>query len=56
VGVESPAVIAALDLVALKASAGKRHAAVRTGVAHGESPALLVAANDERLFKQHRGQ
>jgi hypothetical protein len=29
---------------------------VRAGVAQGEGPALLVAADDERLFQKHRGQ
>src|ERR1700730_1843393 len=46
VGVESPAVVGALDLLAVEVSAGKRHAAVRAGVAQSEGLALWVAPDD----------
>src|SRR6266404_2357390 len=36
VGVESPAVVGAFDLLAVEVSAGKRHAAMRAGVAQGK--------------------
>src|ERR1019366_9831938 len=39
-GVESPAVVRAFDLLAVELPAGKRHAAMRAGVAQGKSLAL----------------
>src|SRR5438445_550526 len=50
VGVESPAVVGTFDLLAVEVSAGKRHAAVRAGVARSEGLALLVASNYQWLF------
>src|SRR6267378_1881686 len=44
VGIESPAVVAAFDLLAVEVSAGKRHAAVRAGVTQSEGLAWLVAS------------
>src|SRR5580658_929279 len=52
VSVEPPAVVGAFDLLAVEVSAGKRHAAMRAGIAQSESFALPVASNDERLFEQ----
>jgi hypothetical protein len=46
VGVESPAVVRAFDLLAVETSAGKRHAAMRAGVAQGEGLALPVASDN----------
>src|SRR6202171_5779400 len=46
VGVESPAVVGALDLLAVEVSAGKRYAGVRAGVAESEGLALWVAPDD----------
>src|ERR1700674_280437 len=46
VGVECPAVVAAFDLLAVEVSAGKRHAAMRAGIAQGEGLAWSVASND----------
>jgi hypothetical protein len=40
VGVESPAVVRAFNLLAVELPAGKRHAAMRAGVAQGKSLAL----------------
>jgi hypothetical protein len=54
VGVESPAMVRAFDLFAVELSAGKRHAAMRTGVAQGKGLALPVASDYQGLFKQHR--
>jgi len=45
VGVESPAVVGAFDFLAVELSAGKRHAAMRTGVAQGKGLAVLVASS-----------
>jgi hypothetical protein len=46
--------VGAFDLLAVELSAGKRHAAMRAGVAQGKGLAMLVASDDERLFEQHR--
>src|ERR1700675_609386 len=46
VGVESPAVVGAFDLLAVEVSAGKRHAAVRAGVAQSEGLAWSVASDN----------
>src|SRR6266446_9586325 len=54
VGVESPAVVGAFDLLAIEVSAGKRHAAMRAGVAQSEGLAWLVASHYQWLFEQHR--
>jgi hypothetical protein len=54
VGVESPAVVRAFDLLAVELSAGKGHAAMGAGVAQGKGLALAVASDDQRLFQQHR--
>ncbi len=52
VGIEAPAVVTALDLLTVEVGAGKRHAAVRTGVAQGERFALAVAAQHEGRLQQ----
>src|SRR6266403_3183304 len=54
VGVESPAVVGTFDLLAVEVSAGKRHAAMRAGVAQSEGLAWLVASHYQWLFEQHR--
>ena len=54
VRVEPPAVIRTLHLCAVQLSAGKRHAAVRTGIAESERSSGMVAAHGERRFEQHR--
>src|SRR6266478_1235538 len=43
VGVESPAVVGAFDLFAVELSTGKRHPAMRAGVAQGKGLALSIA-------------
>jgi hypothetical protein len=53
VGVESPAVVRAFDLLAVELSAGKRHTAMRAGVAQGKGLAVLVASDQQGLFEQH---
>src|SRR6266853_4311150 len=50
-GVESPAVVGTFDLLAVEVSAGKRHTAVRAGVAQGEGLAWLVASHYQWLFE-----
>src|ERR1039458_6777591 len=45
--------VGAFDLLAVELSAGKRHAAVRAGVAQGKGFSLLVAPNCQGLFQQH---
>ena len=52
-GVEFPSVIAALDLLAVKATVGERHAAMGAGIAQGESFAVSIPADYERGFEQH---
>src|SRR6266436_3785886 len=54
VGVESPAVVGAFDLLSVEVSAGKRHAAMRAGVAQSEGLAWSVASHYQWLFEQHR--
>src|SRR3981189_786039 len=51
-GVESPAVVGTFDLLAVEVSEGKRHAAMRAGVAQGKGLAWLVASNYQWLFEQ----
>jgi hypothetical protein len=53
VSIESPAVIAALDLLAIKLSAGERHPPMRTGIAQRKSASLPIASDDQRLLQQH---
>src|SRR5229473_6390059 len=53
VSVESPPVVGAFDLLAVELSIGKRHTAMRAGVAEGKGLALSVASNNQRLFEQH---
>src|SRR5229473_1561991 len=53
VGVEPPPVVGAFDLLAVELSIGKRHTAMRAGVAEGKGLALSVASNNQRLFEQH---
>src|SRR5208282_2804808 len=48
-GVEPPAVIAALDLVAVEAASGEPHAAMRAEVAQRKGHTARVAANQDRL-------
>src|SRR5579875_1401918 len=52
--VKAPAVIRAFQQVAFQAAAGKRHAAMRAGVAHCERFTLCVAPNRKRFAQQHR--
>src|SRR6266849_4539051 len=52
VGVKSPPVVGTFDLLAVELSIGKRHPAMRAGVAQGERLALSVASDNQRLFEQ----
>src|SRR6185312_6450166 len=52
--VESPAVIAALEVLSLDPTAGKGNAAVRTNVLHGEGSVIGVTPENERLAQEHR--
>ncbi len=52
--VELPAVVSALEVLAVEAAAVEGHAAVRAGVAQGEGLANAVAADDERNLEQRR--
>src|ERR1700681_4260015 len=45
VGVKSPAVVGTFDLLAVEVSAGKRHPAMRAGVAQSKGLAWLVASH-----------
>ncbi len=51
-GVEPPAVVAALHLRAVELPAGKRHAPVRAGVMQDKRNALGVPAQNQRRLKQ----
>ena len=51
--VESPAVIAAFHLLAVKVAVGKRHAAMRTGVMQRKRAALAIASDGQRGLEQH---
>ena len=54
VRVKLPAVVAALQILAIEPTAGKRHSPVRAGIAQSESLPLTIAADHERHFQQHR--
>ena len=53
VRVESPAVIAAFDLLAVEMAARKRHAAMRTGVVQRKGTAVGIPSDGQRGFEQH---
>ena len=53
VGVKLPAVITALQVLTVKASARERHTAVRAGIAQGKRLSLAIAADHQRRFEQH---
>ena len=53
VGVEYPSVIAALNLSAIEAAVGERHAPMGAGIAQGEGVSMRIPPKDEGRFEQH---
>src|SRR5271166_2275290 len=54
-GLEGPSVVFAGELMPVEPSAGKRDAAVRATVAHGEELAVLFSPQHERNAQEHGG-
>ncbi len=52
-GVESPTMIGAFDVLSIELAAVQRHATVGTGVAQREGVACTVASDNERNLEQH---
>ena len=51
-GVEPPAMVAALQLLAVEPAAGEWHTAMRAGIVQGEGRPWLIAAEDQGNFEQ----
>jgi hypothetical protein len=54
-GLELPAVVFALDLIAIEPAGGKGDAAVRAEVAHGEEGAVALAAEEQGDAEEEGG-
>src|SRR5260370_10536219 len=52
-GFKAPAMIGALHLLSVKVAVAERNAAMRTGIAHGESFACTFASQEEWDSQQH---
>src|SRR5206468_4063982 len=52
VSMELPSVITAFEVASVEPSAGKRHAAMRTGVVQDEGSAVAVSTQHQRSFEQ----